>query len=187
MKKVGIVSLASFLILGISSVTAYFLRYAPKEALRVYPSVGIALLVLSAILALLARKSIPANSVCCAINAVALGFLIRAWYLLRGFDNPLWMMLLVSLAAVAYLWVFFVIAHVPVFKHHAKTYVILFVLISLVGYVTVVFTTKTTFVSTFGYYMLLELAFIFAMCKSTAEPAELLRAITISTYMQNCF
>ena len=42
--------------------------------------------------------------------------------------------------------------------------------------------TKTTYVSTFGYYMLIEMAFIYAMCLEASTWQELVRNLTLSTY-----
>ena len=182
MKKMRIVSSASFGMLTVASVTAYFLRYASERRIWVHLTVGALLLVLSAILALLAGKRIWACVVLCVNNAIALGFLLRAWYIFRGFDNSLLLMLGVSAAAVAYLWIFFLISRVPPLRRRPRLFTLTFVVISAVAYTVLVFTTRTTFLSTFGFYMLLELSFVFAMCKSTAEPAELVRAILLSTY-----
>jgi hypothetical protein len=182
MKKLGLVSVASFLFLALSSVTAYLLRFWDYGYVPVLIYIGIVILVASAIIAAFAKKRIAVNVVCCVISSVALGFLIRAWYVFRGFDNQLWVILLVSLACVLYLWFFYLFAHIPFFRKHIGLYVFLYIIASLGGYIAVVATTQTTFVSTFGFYMIMELAFIFAMCTSTEEPEELVRAITISSY-----
>ena len=91
-------------------------------------------------------------------------------------------MLLVSLAAVGYLWIFFLLSRIPIFKKHPIAFAVPFIVLSVILYAIIVFTTVTTFVSTFGYYALIVIAFIFAMCKSTAEPRDLVRAMTLSTY-----
>ena len=181
MKKISIVSTFAFGFLAVASVVAYFLRFLASDVwLPVI--IGVLLLVISGILAFFAKKSIAFNTVCSMISAVALGFLIRAWYINRGFDNPLWMMLLVSLAAVGYLWIFFLLTRIPIFKEHPIAFAVPFIVLSVILYAIIVFTTVTTFVSTFGYYALIVIAFIFAMCKSTAEPRDLVRAMTLSTY-----
>ncbi len=182
MKKVGLVSLFSFIFLCISSTVAYLLKFVNNNAPVIYAIAGVLLLVISGIFAIFAKKDKFFNIACSAISAFALGFLIKAWYILRGFNNPLWVMLLVSLAAVAYLWLFFLLTKIPCFKRRVGLFAVLFVIISFIAYLAVVFTTKTTYVSTFGYYMIVELAFIFAMCKSSTEPSDLIRALTVSTY-----
>ena len=181
MKKISIVSSFAFAFLAVASIVAYLLRFVPSTQ-WVSLVIGVLLLIISGILAAFAEKSIPFNAVCSMISAVALGFLIRAWYINREFDNSLWMMLLVSLAAVAYLWLFFIITRIPLLKRHPKLVAVLFTLVSFLAYIGVVSTTVTTFVSTFGYYMLVVLAFIFAMCKSTSDSLALVRALTLSTY-----
>ena len=42
--------------------------------------------------------------------------------------------------------------------------------------------TKTTYVSTFGYYVIIEIAFIFAMCKNQNKMQKLFKDIVLSTY-----
>ena len=182
MKKVETVSLSSFLFLLVASLVAYVLRFTKVDTPWTFIGIGLGLLVISGVFAFFAKKSIPKNIICFAASAISLGFLIRAWYIFRSFDNPLWMMLLVSLACVAYLWVFYALSHISLLNTHFKTYVILFLFLTLVGYIVLVATTKTTFVSTFGFYLIIEVAFIFAMCKSASDKATLIRSITLSTY-----
>ena len=46
----------------------------------------------------------------------------------------------------------------------------------------IVIFTKTTYVSTFGYYMLIEMAFIYALCSDSENIQDLVRRITLATY-----
>ena len=59
---------------------------------------------------------------------------------------------------------------------------ILYVIISAVIYFIVVAKAETTYVSTFGYYMIIELAFIFAMSLEVNSREELIRNLALSTY-----
>ena len=182
MKRLGIVSLVSLLFLLICSLVAYLLRFSPLADPWWYLVIGLAVLALSAVAALLGRKVFVLNIICFFTSAVALGTCIRAWYIFRGFDNPLWLMALVSVAAVLYLSFFFLLSRIPIFERHPAPFVAAFLLISLVGYLVLVFTTKTTYVSTFGYYMLIELAFVIAVYAETGSLRELLRALALSTF-----
>ena len=83
------------------------------------------------------------------------------------------------------MYVFFALARIPFVRKSKKIYVIycvLFALASLTIYLTVMVKTETTYVSTFGYYMILALAFIFAYSLKTSDNAELIRNLAISTY-----
>ena len=182
MKRLGIVSLASLLFLLICSSVAYLLRFLPLDNPWWYLVIGLSVLLLSAVAAIIGRKIFVLNAVCFFVSAVALGACIRAWYIFRGFDNPFWLMALVSVAAVLYLSFFFLLSRIPIFERHPAQFVAAFLLISLAGYLVLVFTTKTTYVSTFGYYMLIELAFVIAVYAESGSLRELFRAIALSTF-----
>ena len=182
MKKLGIVSLVSLVFLLICSTVAYLLRYSPLDNPWWYLVMGLAALALSGVAAMLGRKIAALNIVCFLTSAAALGACIRAWYIFRGFDNPLWLMALVSVAATVYLTVFFLFSKIPVFARHPAPFVSIFLLISLVGYLVLVLATKTTYVSTFGYYMLIEIAFILAMYAEANSIRELIRTLALSTF-----
>lgn len=184
MKKISVVSAVSLLFLTLSSVVG-FLAGGLEWELYAYALTGVGVLVISGVIAYFARRGITMNIIASSISAVGMGFLIRAWYTLRSLENNLGTMLLVSLAAVAYIWLFFVITRIPYIRRHKRAYVafvLSYLIISAVVYTVVVFTTKTTFVSTFGYYMLIEMAFIFAMSLEVGSTEELVRNITLSTY-----
>lgn len=184
MKKISVVSSVSLLFLVLSSVVAFLTRDLGWES-YVYAIVGVVLLAISGVIAFFAKRDIRFNVVASSVSAVGMGFLIRAWYVLRSLENNFGTMILVSLAAVAYIWLFFVITRIPYIRRHKRAYVafvLSYLIISAVVYTVVVFTTKTTFVSTFGYYMLIEMAFIFAMSLEVDSTEELVRNITLSTY-----
>ena len=184
MKKISIVSAVSFIFLLFASSFAIltesiFSKPAAPSA------IGVGILAASGILALAVRESKAVNILCIAVNSAAMGILIRAWYLWRGFDNDVKTMVLVSLAAALYLWVFFALSKIP-FIHRSKdayfTLCFLYVIISVAVYVVAVIKTETTYLSTFGYYMIIELAFIFAMSLEVNSADELIRNLTLSTY-----
>ncbi len=182
MKKITIVSFASLCFLLFSSAVAYFLRYTDWNGAWKYLLVGVGILVASSVIAVFAKENTAINLVCFFISSVALGFCIRSWYVFRGFDNSFGVMALVSLAAVAYLCFFALLGRIPVIARHINLCVWIYIILSTIGYVIVIFTTETTFVSTFGYYMIVESAFILAMCKSADGLSGMVRALALSTY-----
>ena len=182
MKKITIVSIASIIFLLCSSLVAYFLRFVTIANPIFYLVIGIIPMLISVGIALLVKKNLIGNIVCSLISSIALGFFIRGWSVFREFDNPYWVMCLVSLACVIYLWVVYFLFHIPFLRKHFKLFFVIFLILSLIGYIFLVAFTKTTYVSTFGFYMIIQIAFIFAMCKTTGSIEDLIRNITLSTY-----
>lgn len=166
----------------ICSIVAYCLRFTDFNN-KVYLLVtGVGILVVSGILFAITHKIFVFRIICFIFNAVALGFCIRCWYVFRGFDNPLWLMLLVSLACLVYLLVFYALLYIPTIEKHFKIYIWIMLAITVIIYFILVCAVKTTFLSTFGYYLIIEFAFIFAMCADADAISELLFNITVSTY-----
>ncbi|MBQ7344081.1 MAG: hypothetical protein IJW53_04890 [Clostridia bacterium] len=186
MKKITVVSAASFLFLLICSVVARLskgLFIGNKATLPLI--IGIVILAISGIIALIVRERTKVNLFCFALSAVAMGFIMRAWYILRDLDNSIFITLLISLGAVVYLWIYFALIHIPVVKESAGVTVavsVLYVLISIVIYVILVLKTETSFVSTAGFYAFIEISFIFAMSMEVNDNEELIRNLTLSTY-----
>lgn len=184
MKKITIVSLASFGFLFLTSLCARLTRGVFSGALAPL-IIGLSILIVSGVLAFIIREKLSMNLICFVINSIAMGILIRAWYILRGFDNSFGVMLIVSLATVIYLWVFFALSKIPFIHKSKAAYIALCVIyacLSALIYYIAVLKTETTYLSTFGYYMILELAFIFAMSLEVNTKEELIRNLTLSTY-----
>jgi len=184
MKKITIVSLASLLFLLLCSAVARLTRGLLADGTHAL-IVGAVILAVSGVLAWIFGQRLWGNILCFFISALAMGVLIRAWYLLRGLDNTFPVMMLVSAAAVTYLWVFFALSRLPFIRGSGSAYALLCVLylVASVGaYLAVMLSTKTTYVSTFGYYMAIELAFIFAMSMEVSSVEGLVRNLTLSTY-----
>ena len=184
MKKITLVSLASFFFLFISSGVALITKNIFTSALAAF-LVGLGLLIATGVASLFTKENIKLNIVCFAFSAIAMGILIRAWYLVRSLENDFGTMCLVSLATVLYLWIFYALSRIPFLRSSQLAFiifVIFFVIISAVAYLIVMLNTKTSFVSTFGFYMIIELGFIFAMSLEVDSPRELIMNITHSTY-----
>ena len=186
MKKITIVSVASFIFLFICSIVAsiskmLFIGYKPTLPLVI----GIIILAVSGVIALIVREQTKVNLLCFTLSAVAMGFIIRAWYILRDLENSIFITLLISLGAVIYLWIYFALIHIPVVKESAGVTVAvsaLYIVISIVVYIVLVLKTHTNFVSTAGFYAFIEISFIFAMSMEVNDNEELIRNLTLSTY-----
>ena len=184
MKKITLVSLASFFFLFISSGVALITKPLFDHAVSPF-IIGLLVLIISGVVSLFTKENVPWNAACFTVSAVAMGLLIRAWYLVRELDNSFGVMLLVSLAAVLYLWIFFALSRIPFLRSSQLAFiifVIFFVILSAIIYFVVMLNTDTTFVSTFGFYMIIELGFIFAMSLEAENSRELLMNLTHSTY-----
>lgn len=181
MKKTLYTTVLSAVFLSLASVVAYILRFFPQLTLTVCLVVGIALAVANAIFALI-KQQVVANLLQLLFNSVSLGFVLRAWYIFRQIDNALWLMLCVSLACVAYLWVYLALLQISPFKRNAGLFTLVFVVLSVVVYVLLVIYTKTTFVSTLGLFSIVEIAFFFCMFSASDGIKEFLQKAVVSSF-----
>lgn len=184
MKKITVVSIVSFVFLLICSIVAKLTMHA-FETYKSPLIIGVSILAVSGLIALIVRESPQANVFCCLLSAVAMGIIIRSWYILRGLENSILVTALISLGAVLYLWIYFAMIRIPAVSESAGVTVavtVLYAIISLVVYLVLVLNTKTNFVSTLGFYAILEFSFIFAMSFEVNDNKELLRNLTLSTY-----
>jgi len=184
MKKIISVALSSLGFLLLCSFTELLTRNILFDFILTL-ILGIAVLIISGIIALFSGARVALNAVCFILSSAAFGVLLRAWYINRGFKNSAVTMLLISLCAALYLFLFALISQLKPFSNSRRAYVILALVygaLSGVAYLVVMLTTKTTFVSTFGYFMIVELGFIFALSFETNNRRELFRNLTLSTY-----
>ena len=184
MKKITVVSIVSLAFLVSTSLIEILLRPLLRDQVTALV-IGVALLTASGALAIFVRDKRVVNILCLAISSVSMGFLLRAWYINRGFNNSFPLMLAVSLASVVYLWLFFALSKIPFVKKSKAVYAVLcalYAVASLAAYLLVMLNTDTTYVSTFGYYMIIELAFIFAMSLEVNSTDELIRNLALSSY-----
>ena len=181
MKKITIVSIFSFLFLILSSLSAYFTKYLEITNPWIPLIIGVIILTISGIYTIFFRDKIS-NIVCFTVNSIALGFCIRAWYIYREIDNSLLTMVIVSLICILYLWFFYLLLYIPAFNRNYEGFLIIFLILSIIAYIPLVIFTKTTYLSTIGYYTIIEMAFIFAMSSNDKTVGDLIRSIEVSTY-----
>lgn len=116
------------------------------------------------------------------VNAVSMGFYLQSWYINRGFHNSIWLMLGVAALAAAYMAVFALPLLIDAVNRHYGLYLTIFVLLSLGGYVALLIFTKTTWVSTLGYFGVLQLSFILGSSFDAADFDDEIHALCISSY-----
>lgn len=172
------VSLA-FLI--VTSIVGYVGRFIPFDFWGIF-AIATFILCVGLIFTIVLRKNRVYKLISLFINAVAMGFYLRSWYINRGFDNPLWLMLCVSLLAAAYLFVFILPLYIDGINRHYGWYLLIFTVLSIAGYVCLVVFTKTTWVSTLGYYGLLELGFIMTMSMDGNNKIKLYTSWQVASY-----
>ncbi len=171
----------SLVFLIVASVVGYIGRFIPLDFWWIF-GIATAILVVSVILSLALRKNPTYKLFSVFINAVSMGFYLRSWYINRGFDNALWLMLCVSLLAAAYMFIFILPLYVDAINRHYGWYLLVFTVLSIVGYVCLVVLTKTTWVSTLGYYGLLQLGFIMTMSMDGSNRLKLYNSWQVASY-----
>lgn len=163
MNKVTIFSLTSFIFLCISSVTAYLLRYTNLK-LATTLIIAFTIIIISAVISIIFRKTVCAKYIGLSLNSISLGFSIRSWYIYKGYDNSLLLMLSIIALCIGILIVFYFLLYIPLFDRHCGIYTIVFMIVGAVGYCFLVALTKTTWVSTLGFYLVIMAGFIIGMC-----------------------
>ena len=182
MKKITLVSIYSFLFLILCSTVAVALKYSALNSAIEAILIGLVMLLISGVLFLTLRSMHQFNYLFFFTNSVALGFCIRAWHMYRNIDISFNWMIIISLISVLYLLVFYILLYIPVFEEQYTTYMILFLMVSFVAYFIIMFTTKTNFISTSGYYGIIVIAFIFSMSRPAESYEEVFENITTATY-----
>lgn len=184
MKKVLKVYLAAFLFLEISSLVSYFIPNNYWSNAFVPLGIGVGFFVVSLIITAIAKQS--ENKILwlsiMAINGAGLGLLLESWYLFRGFDNPLWMMSLVSFAAASVIPVFCIVIKAPFIRNIYEGFFVFFLAACTVGYICLVIYTNTTFVSTLGWYLIMSTGFLFAISTEYDDDSFIFRRMAISTF-----
>lgn len=180
-KRVLITFGVSAAFLAVVSVVGFLAKYIPLDFWGII-AVASAIFVAGTVLAVTLRKHTIVTVVTLALNAISMGFYLRAWYINRGFDNPLWLILLVTLLASLYMLVYVLPLFIPVLREHCAWYSIAFVVLSIAGYICLIVFTKTTWVSTLGYFGILQLGFSFALLYNSEEKSCTLRSLQIASY-----
>jgi len=184
MKKLLSVSILSFLFLELSSLTSYFIPNNIWSKAWIPLVIGFFLMLISGVCSLIGSysKNKQFSFVPLLSNGLGLGLCIEAWYVFRGYNNSLLIMTLVSLIATAVLWVFYLFLLIPFFNNHYKFYVLFFIILGLICYIIIIISTKTTFVSTIGYYLIISTGFILALSTQTDDKLVIIKRMANSTY-----
>lgn len=180
MKKITNSMLVSFVFLATIAVVAYLADLAHLDEFWWAFVIATALIVVGILLLFIKKPQIKPLVI--AINAISMGFYLRSWYINRGLDNSLLLMLGVVALAVLYMVVFVLPLLIPFVNRHYGWYLLIFVILSLGGYVCLLAFTKTTWVSTLGYFGIIQLAFIMGLSFDTTDNDEQISSYLISSY-----
>lgn len=164
MKKISVTFVLTTVFLLIASLVGYFAKYLFQQFWWAF-GVASAVLALGVLVLTVAKKNRHNFFVAVYIvNAVAMGLYLRSWYILRGFtENSLWLMLAMSLAAVLYFALFLLPQFIPWVRNNYSAYLVGYIIVSLAVYVLLLCFTKTTWVSTLGFYGLLQMGAMVAL------------------------
>lgn len=182
MKKILITFLVSLAFLVVTAVVCWAIGFANLSFWTAF-GIGAGILLVGIIMLFSLGHFAPISFkiAVTAVNAIAMGFFLRAWYINRGFDNPLWLMLCVCLLATAYYLIYLIPLFIPAISRHYGWYLLVFFILSIVGYLLLVLLTTTTWVSTLGYFGLLQLGFIISLSLDGKQEKHL-NALLVSSY-----
>jgi len=189
MKKLSIILIMSFIFFTIPSIVVNILPYLPIDKLvSSYDDVlspifiGIVILTFSGLFSIFIRKVTWLNIIYFTLNAIAFGFCIRSWYIFKGFETPAFLIMLTPFACVAYILIFFALAHIPFFSKHFKAFFWLFFILTVTISSIFIIIYNSDFLSVLGYYLLVDLGFIKVLCVRTKNLKALIRKIAVSSY-----
>ena len=182
MKKLLIVVLTSLAFLLGSSIVCYGLSALTFDKAWKPLVIGSIIIVVALILIIISRKKLFLILVFIS-NMIALGFLIKAWHVFKSYNLLFSELLIISLFCVIYLVLFYFLSYIPLFSNHYKLFLVIFLLASLAIYLVLIWITTTYYLSTYGYYMIVEIGFLLALSVYTSSKKELFKTITISTFI----
>ena len=182
MKKITFISILLFVFLALSGTCTWLLSSYHPSTPWIPLVIGLSVMCCTAIVYSFSGSFTILHCLVFIFNSLAFGLCIRAWYAYRGFQNSLYILLIIALLATAVLWIYYLLLFVPFIEKHFKTYTGVFVLSVAAIYLLVMIFTKTQFVSTVGYYMIIVVAFIFTLCKDTTHFRTVFKEIAFATF-----
>lgn len=165
MRKLSYLTLFSIVFLFFSAIVTSLTGMIRFKSAWIPLIIAFAILILSTVLSVVCRDNLNGKSLfMTALNSIALGFAIRAWYIFRNINNPVRVLLPVALAASAVLIIFYAISLIPFVDRHYSVFFWILSALILALYITVAALTRTTFMSTFGFYLIFTWTLTLCMC-----------------------
>ncbi len=185
MKKLFIIIISSLLFLfGVSFVSLLLSIFSFTKA-WIPLTIGSSIIVLSIIMLIIYLKSLKTCILYLIfiVNMIAMGFLIKSWHIYRGYNLELHILLLIAIACSLYLIGFFLLSLIPIFSSHYEVFSVIVLLLSIISYVVLIILTSTNYLSTYGYYMIIEIGFIFALSVYNENYKSMMKSISFSTFL----
>ena len=165
MKKAAYLSVYSTVFLLISAIVTVVSCYFTFSDAWIPLILAFAVLILSVVLTIVLQIPVGRKLyIISTLNSAALGFAMRAWYIYRNLNNSFFTFLLVILAAVAVLLLFYVISFIPFVDRHYPVFSWILTALILLLYIAGLFLLRNTWLSTLGYYLIFIWAAVFCMC-----------------------
>lgn len=120
------------------------------------------------------------TAVCSVLNSVALGFAVRAWYMFRHINNPFPVLILVAVLEVVYLSAAFALFSIKFVRRHFRIFWAIFTVLTIAAYVLCAVFVKADFVSTAGYWLIVQ--WIFALAMIVEDKEHIFPAITLASF-----
>lgn len=184
MSKIKIVSIVSILFFLVSSITHIWLNhttFTPKELMIA----TFIILALSVIIALIFRNRTAVHILGLLLNSIALGFAIHAWLIYKEYALSFMALLGINGLCLAFLWIVYAITRIPFIKQDpfvTKLVVFILVGISIVAYIFLIIFVKTTWLSTFGYNMIIQLSLMIAVYIHSDDVPHLIKHLLLCSY-----
>ncbi len=164
MKKLFIIIIASFMFLFLSTTVSYFLQFLIDLNSILVLIIGVGIAIVSLILGIIFRRTFIIKYVCIFLNSISLGFMMRSWYIYRSLSNPLWVLYLVDIALILYIVIFYLLSYIPHITKHYGWFCCTYFFVTLVIYILLIESIQTTFLSTFGLYLIIQIPIIIVLC-----------------------
>ena len=184
MSKIKVVSICSALFFLVSSLTHLLLSNTTLTPKNLIITTFI-ILAFSVLLAFIWRNSTIFHILCLFLNGVALGFAIHAWLVYKGYGLSFIQLLGISGLCLAFLWVVYLITRIPIVQHNSfvtKLVVIILVIVSFIAYILLILFVKTTWLSTFGYEMIIQLALMIVVYTHSEDIPQLIKRMLLCSY-----
>lgn len=184
MSKIKVVSICSALFFLVASLTHLLLNattLVPKNLIII----TFVILAFSVLLAIIGRNSTSFHILCLFLNGVAMGFAIHAWLVYKDYDLSFIQLLGISALCLAFLWLVYLITSIPIIQRNpflTKLVVIILVIVSVISYIFLILFVKTTWLSTFGYDMVIQLALMLAVYTHSEDMPQLIKRLLLCSY-----
>ncbi len=184
MKKVSLISLIAFVFLAVTSVVSIVAKPFFTDCI-IAIAVALGMLLVSGILAFIAKKRKVINIICFFINCVAFGIALRGWYIYLGMECGIAEMLLICLGVALFFFIFGSITRIPFVRNSKALVIVVFVLHLIFDGFAIylaLLTMSNIYLSTIAYFLIASWGFLFPLALESDDVDSMIRNLTLSTY-----